>query len=278
MLPNVSVDSLVESIVIYYCQKLTNMAPSLCGSAVQSRRNLLALGWTVVNILAFAAFVVALIFAFSAKNTVNYYYNNNNNNNNNQEENEEINITVSTRAMAFAALWTAVLAGIIGVFGSVTLGFQMPFGKYYWCCAGNVHMTTPLVLGSFIGSLIMFANLTLVCAVMFGEFEILDYREGEERDREDEEISNIAIGRSSTAFALLCIFLTVLYAGFGALTFSYSQSLLEENNADTRVEALMPSESVETPGYIGSDRFGVPGTSPGGNSTHGFVSPRQSQK
>ena len=74
--------------------------------------------------------------------------------------------------MAFAALWTAVLAGILGTFGTTLLGMVMPNGKYYWCCAGNVHRTTPLVLGSFIGALLMFSNLTLVCSVLFGEFEV----------------------------------------------------------------------------------------------------------
>lgn len=48
----------------------------------------------------------------------------------------------------------------------------MPTGKYYACCSGNVHRMTPLSLGAFGGSLVMFANLTLVCAILFGEFEV----------------------------------------------------------------------------------------------------------
>lgn len=149
---------------------------ALCGSAVASRRGLLALVWSIVNILAFLAFVIALIIAIIAKNTYSYYDDNDDNNNEegNEEEEEEFNaeVAVTSRALAFAALWTIVLASLMGLFGTVILGFQSPTGQYYTCCSSSVHRTTPLGLGSFIGSLIMFANLTLVCSVLFGEFEV----------------------------------------------------------------------------------------------------------
>lgn len=143
------------------------------GSNISSRRGLLALIWSTVNILAFLAFLIALIFAIIAKNE--YHANNDDDNNNNEEEEEQelqAEVAVTSRAMAFAALWTAVLACLMGLFGTVILGFQNPVGHYYTCCSSGVHRTTPLGLGSFIGSLIMFANLTLVCSVLFGEFEV----------------------------------------------------------------------------------------------------------
>jgi hypothetical protein len=103
-------------------------------------------------------------------------YNNNNYYNNEGDEEEEAEmdpeVAVTSRAMAFAALWTAVLASLMTVFGTVVLGWQSPTGQYYTCCSSNVHRTTPLSLGSFIGALLMFANLTLVCSVLFGEFEV----------------------------------------------------------------------------------------------------------
>ena len=40
------------------------------------------------------------------------------------------------------------------------------------------------------------------------------------------------------AFSIMCMFLTVLYAGFAALTFSFSHSIIEEHAADEREEAL----------------------------------------
>jgi len=157
------------SISIAKRHRRTMKAEALCGDAVTSRRGLLALLWSTVNVLAFFAFLIALIFAITAKNHNTY---NDDDDNNAEEEEFNAEVAVTSRAMAFAALWTAVLASLMGLFGTVILGFQSPTGQYYTCCSSGVHRTTPLGLGSFIGSLIMFANLTLVCSVLFGEFEV----------------------------------------------------------------------------------------------------------
>jgi hypothetical protein len=150
------------------------MASSLCGNSIGSRRALLAALWSLVTILTFIAFLTALTFTLSARNLYKNDEYNNYYNNNEKEGEEEMDpeVAVTSRAMAFAALWTAVLASLLTVFGTVVLGWQSPTGQYYTCCSSNVHRTTPLSLGSFIGALIMFANLTLVCSVLFGEFEV----------------------------------------------------------------------------------------------------------
>jgi hypothetical protein len=153
------------------------MAASLCGGVVSSRRGLLASLWSLVTVLTAAAFLLALIFTLSANsgndNDDGYYYNNDGEDNNKDEEEEgDAVMAVTSRAMAFSALWTAVLAILMGIFGTVILGWQSPTGQYYTCCSTSVHRTTPLALGSFIGALLMFANLTLVCSVLFGEFEV----------------------------------------------------------------------------------------------------------
>jgi hypothetical protein len=51
------------------------------------------------------------------------------------------------------------------------------------------------------------------------------------------------MSKSSTAFSILCMFLTVLYAGFAALVFAYSEDWMEENRQDLRREALRPTSS-----------------------------------
>ena len=152
------------------------MARSLCGGTVTSRRGLLASLWSVVTLLTLIAFVFALIFSHSTYNADDddYYYQNNaaEDEKDQQQQERDAEIAVTSRAMAFAALWTAVLAALLSIFGTVVLGWQSPTGEYYTCCAPQVHRTTPLALGSFIGALLMFANLTLVCSVLFGEFEV----------------------------------------------------------------------------------------------------------
>lgn len=144
--------------------------PSICGDSVSSRRGLLASIWSLLTLLTAVAFFVALIFTLSAQDSDydgQYNYNG-------DDRDQEIapEMAVTSRAMAFAALWTAVLATLMAIFGTVILGWQSPTGQYYTCCSSQVHRTTPLALGSFIGALLMFANLTLVCSVLFGEFEV----------------------------------------------------------------------------------------------------------
>lgn len=144
-------------------------------ASLSSRRSLLAALWSIVGLLTLTSFVIAILFARASKkyDEANYA--------NEQDGDEDARwgyqqggsaIAVTSRAMVFAAIWTAVLSGILVIYGTVILGVRMPTGKYYACCAGNVHRMTPLSLGAFGGSLLMFANLTLVCAVLFGEFEV----------------------------------------------------------------------------------------------------------
>jgi hypothetical protein len=154
------------------------MARALCGNSISSRRGLLASLWALVSILTGISFLTAFIFALSSKNYYDennqYYYYDNQDGEGSQDQQEYVDpeIAVTSRALAFSALWTAVLSLLMSVFGTVVLGWQSPTGQYYTCCSSGVHRTTPLGLGSFIGALLMFANLTLICSVLFGEFEV----------------------------------------------------------------------------------------------------------
>jgi len=146
---------------------------SLCGDSISSRRGLLASLWALVSVLTAISFLTAAVFALSSK-TSDYqngdddYYNRGGS----QDQNIDPDLAVTSRALAFSALWTAVLSALMSVFGTVVLGWQSPTGQYYTCCSSSVHRTTPLGLGSFIGALLMLANLTLICSVLFGEFEV----------------------------------------------------------------------------------------------------------
>lgn len=71
-----------------------------------------------------------------------------------------------------------------------------------------------------------------------------------------------AVEQSSGAFSIMCMFLTVLYASFAALTFTYSKSIIEEHEADARQQSSISSRKVlhynGYDGYIG-ERFDVLG-------------------
>lgn len=256
----------------------------VCGSLVKSKRGLLALGWSIVVVVTFIAFVTALVFSVQNSNYTSNYaeedYENDDNGQNNKNNNKNafsaVEIVVSSRAMAFAALWTAILATIMAIYGTIVLGVLSPSGTYYLCCSKSVHTTTPLSIGGFIGSLLMFANVTLVCSVLFSEFEVRDfYVNGNEQDgREDAEES---VERSSTAFSVVCMFLTIVYAGFSMLVYSFSDELMEENLADERNDKLSPSDPEAQMGYIGGERFDVIHSNPRKEDSSGFIKPGQSE-
>mmetsp|Transcript_5842 Transcript_5842/g.14570 ORF Transcript_5842/g.14570 Transcript_5842/m.14570 type:complete len:272 (+) Transcript_5842:105-920(+) len=250
------------------------MTDGLNRNPINSKRGLVASLWSIVTILTAIAFLTAFIFAMSTvrdENNDSQYYNYDNNNNKNdgsqdEEEKERYDpeVAVTSRALAFSALWTGVLAALLSVFGTVILGWQSPTGLYYNCCSSSVHRTTPLGIGSFIGALMMFANLTLVCSALFGEFQIRDNHEGEDRGGGG---ANAVYGQRetrSTAFSIMCMVLTVLYAGFAALTLAYATNIIEEHAADERDETIMMTSTGNKSvhfnsgydGYIG-ERFGV---------------------
>lgn len=253
-------------------------------SSSNSKRGLLASLWSLMTILTAISFLSAFIFALSTKNydgdedynQYNSRYNNNNNDNDSgsQDEQQQENdsrydypeVAVTSRALAFSALWTGVLAVLLSVFGTVILGWQSPTGLYYTCCSSSVHRTTPLGIGSFIGALLMFANLTLVCSVLFGEFEIRDSREGDDRNGAGGDANQFYGQRQnkSMAFSYMCMVLTVLYAGFAALTLTYATDVIDEHSIDERddmaTNIMMTSTKVGHfnahtgyDGYIGGD-------------------------
>lgn len=135
--------------------------------------------WFIVNCFTTVAFLTASAYILSDQlsnygdsNYDDYYYYYNGDEKQKEELDFEAEMAVTSRAMAFSALWVAVLALLLAIFGTVVLGWQSPTGLYYTCCSPQVHRTTPLALGSFIGCLMMFANMTLVCSVLFGEFQV----------------------------------------------------------------------------------------------------------
>lgn len=276
------------------------------GEGNNSKRGFLASLWSLLTILTAICFLAAFIFVVSTNNKYEdgdgneqyynrYNYNNDENKEGSQDEQEYEEwkrIAVTSRALTFSALWTGVLAVLLSVFGTVIIGYQSPFsGLYYTCCSSSVHRTTPLGIGSFIGALLMFANLTLVCSVLFGEFEIRD--NGEDRgggggggaNNNDYHYYGQRKEYKSMAFSYMCIALTILYGGFAALTLSYANDVIEElaveedeeimnNNAHGSNNIMMTSMNKYShnagydSGYYIGERFDVVSHRP----RSGFVS------
>ena len=184
------------------------MAPSLCGSVVSSKRSLLALGWTLTSLLSLAAFVTAAIYAVEIRSHYRHiaqtYSNNNDDNYNNNYNNCEGGdggggdggegcrshdsrddhdeayyynslASVSSGSMAFAGIYTATVAVGLSLYGSLAIvGFSSVQGQYIAPCLGGsgTYVQSRMHLGIFMGALVLFSCLCLVCAVVFGEFRV----------------------------------------------------------------------------------------------------------
>lgn len=227
------------------------MVNALCGKLVRTKRGLLAFMWSIISLVTLLAFLTATVYVILSSLSIHYDYNEEG-----EEEQRDDRESITSKAEGFAALWTSVLAMAVSIYGIVTLGYQSPItGQYYNCCNGVVHRTSPLSLGVFIGILIMFANLTMVCSVLFGEFQLKD---GKEKEKQ----SSLAVQRSAFVFSILMLFLTVSYGVFAALVYIFHGSILAEIEADIKEEALTPSPPVEPGvtlhpgGYVGSS-FGT---------------------
>mmetsp|Transcript_12308 Transcript_12308/g.18054 ORF Transcript_12308/g.18054 Transcript_12308/m.18054 type:complete len:255 (-) Transcript_12308:104-868(-) len=225
--------------------------PSICGNFISSKKSLLAFTWSITTLLTFIAFLMAIAMVIQIDSHYRYlertnvsdddsYYSNNNRNV--QEEDEEqhsgdeeereqnwyhLLAGTSSGAMTFVALYTMVLAIVLSVYGSTAIvGFTNIQGVYIAPCFPH---RNKLKIGIFGGAVVVFANLLLLNAVIFGEFRVEDYREAEER----EEMEPYAVERIATVLAVTCMFLSALYAIFAILLFlSYASDNPTQNHGE----------------------------------------------
>jgi hypothetical protein len=99
--------------------------------------------------------------------------------------------------------------------------------------------------------------------------QIRDYQqqpnEGE-GDRKD-----TAVRRSSMAFSIMCVVLTVLYAGFAALTFVYSKPVLAEMSGDYYPHDHGADHHQEVMAGASAHHLSSTRSKGGRPSSHGFV-------
>ena len=82
--------------------------------------------------------------------------------------------------MTFAGIYTATVAVGLSLYGSLAIvGFSSVRGQYIAPCLGDggTAVQSRMHLGIFMGALILFSCLCLVCAVVFGEFRV-SFEEG----------------------------------------------------------------------------------------------------
>jgi len=224
---------------------------------VTSKRSLLALGWTLTSLLSMAAFITAALYAVRIRTHYKYiaesYANNNNNyeyyngncggeggegggegcgSHDSRDEQDPFYYynslaTVSSGSMTFAGIYTATMAVGLSLYGSLAIvGFSSVRGQYIAPCLGGsgTAAKSRMHLGIFMGALVLFSCLCLVCGVVFGEFRVDSYIVDDAND----EIGSYAVERIATVLAGLCMFLAVLYFSYSILLFSFKDDILED--------------------------------------------------
>lgn len=247
---------------------------SICGSTIRHRRGMLALIWTLISIVTLISMGTAAVYTLARKNNGIYYNynddynaeegeegengNGNGNNGNNGDDTQRVAMT--SEGLTFCAVWTALVSLFVAIFGTVVLGFQGP-RQYYSCCASTVMRTSQLTLGVFMGILIMFSNLTLICSFIFREYMMKsDFYSnnygGEEQDNEECGDENgdgcnqnyvegfVNVERTANLFSMVCLFITALHGAFACVIFMFQESILAEHTAEQKEESLEPSDPI----------------------------------
>lgn len=151
--------------------------------------------------------------------------NNNNNHGNSQDEREykeRMQLAhVASRSITFVALYTMSMSVALVLYGSTAIvGFTSLRGVYIAPCFSNPGYSSKLKVGIFGGAIILFANLLLVCAVVFGEVRVDNWNGDGDRNNQDDR-EPYEVERIATILAVCCMFLSALYTIFAILLFLY---------------------------------------------------------
>jgi len=147
--------------------------------------------------------------------------------------------TTNSRGLVFAGVYTTVLGIALSFYGStVVVGFMSAKGEYIPPCFSFRNMsvieeeegmsdedstTGPRKLwgekihrGIFLGSLVIFSNLMLLCAVIFGELQVHDNYNNYDNQKNN-NLFSYRIEKISSVFAITCIVLAFVYILFAII-------------------------------------------------------------
>ena len=248
-------------------------APSLCGTFLHNKRSLIAFTWTLTTILTLAAFILTLVYVGHVHThylRMEHYYeeqyqysqqqrnqnydddnhqdNNNNNDKGNSQDEREYQermqlAHVASKSITFVALYTMSMSVALVMYGSTAIvGFTSLRGVYIGPCFSTPGYSSKLKVGIFGGAIIIFANLLLVCAVIFGEVRVENWKEDDHNNNQDNDREQYEVERIATVLAVCCMFLSALYTIFAILLFLYyvSDDAGLEDDDDVVSKSLPP--------------------------------------
>jgi hypothetical protein len=266
------------------------MAPSLCGTFLADKRSLVAFTWTMTTVVTLLSFLVAIGLMIHVHmyyiRMENYYeeqyeynrrYNNANNNDDqvnggeqheNSADREELEYylqlsTMASSSMTFVAVYTVIMAIALSLYGSTAIvGFTSLQGVYIApCFSSSVH--PKLRVGIFGGAIIFFANLLLLCAVIFGEVRVEDWQHnggGEGGDHDDDKREPYEVERIAAILAITFMFLSAMYTIFAVLLFLYAGGNDEECLEEDAVISIAGGRKPSLPSFAPAPPSSTTGT------------------
>eukprot|EP00804_Cyclotella_cryptica_P008553 CCRYP_007546-RA/>CCRYP_007546-RA protein AED:0.06 eAED:0.06 QI:296/1/1/1/0.5/0.33/3/236/359 len=172
--------------------------------------------------------------------------------------------SANSRSLEFAGVYTTVLGIALSLYGStVVVGFMSLKGEYIPPCFSFRSMsledevsveaedatTGPRKLwgekihrGIFLGCLVIFSNLCLLCAVIFGELKVRDNYNNYAQENNDYQIERI-----SSFFAITCIVLASAYVLFAVIYMTCGGMSDEDTVQPTNGEWLDHSQFQMSP-------------------------------
>lgn len=153
--------------------------------------------------------------------------------------------TTNSRGLVFAGVYTTVLGIALSLYGStVVVGFMSAKGEYIPPCFSFRNMSVSMIenemrgeganeedsttgprqlwgekihRGVFLGSLVIFSNLMLLCAVIFGELQVHDNYNNYYDEQQHHNLFSYRIEKISSVFAITCIVLAFVYILFAII-------------------------------------------------------------
>lgn len=159
--------------------------------------------------------------------------------------------TKNSRGLVFAGVYTTVLGIALSLYGStVVVGFMSAKGEYIPPCFSfrnmsiieeeemndedsttgpRKHWGEKIHRGIFLGSVVIFGAMMILCAVIFGELQVYDNYNNYD-DQKHNNLFSYRIEKISSVFAITCIVLAFVYILF-AVIYTTCGGMSDDNDA-----------------------------------------------
>jgi hypothetical protein len=199
---------------------------------------------------------------------------------NDREKDEDFfsSLTQNSRGLLFASVYTTILGLGLSLYGStVVIGFMSLIGEYIPPCFNfrsmSIEEEDPSTVdpalgprklwaekihrGVFLGSLVIFSNLLILCAVIFGELQVNGNYNNDDDYNIFESMFSYRVERITSVFAATCLVLAFLYILFAVLYLTCG-GMSDDDDDDTDGYPTSPTSTASRSGIFENRLFEMP--------------------